>query len=300
MARAELIKAETGQDLVFIAREGRPTATPTVAIKNQHGSTKSAAADTNVTLDTVDTTVASNAAIGAKLLTLTSGSGVVVGRTYLLTSARAEIEWVRVVYVDSAEVGLDEPLAHAHDATSTFESTRFTYACQTADVANLAERMQAVAIYAVAGETHTQRQLFDVVLHALPNPLTRAVLASDAPDLGLAEWAEQAGSDYERQRDVAWDIVLTRLRQLDRRPALIADVEDLKLWALAELAMQLQLHGVKVIRNVDGDVALDILEKRLIHEKESAITGLSWYDEDEDGAVGGEEETQPLKLDFVR
>lgn len=298
--RAEVIKAEASQRLYFRASEGRPTSTPTVGIKNEGGGVISAAAATNVTQSAVNTTVATSGAAGDRSLTLTDGTGVVVGDSYLLVSTKGEREWVRVIAYLSNVVTLDEPLEYAHLSASTFASCDFYYTLQTADVASLAERMQATTSYVVGGITHTQRILFDVVLHALPNPLTAAVLKASSPDLGLAEWAEQRGSDYDRQRTAAWEAVCLALRQNGRRPALVVDVEDLKAWALAELALQLQRAGVRVRRDLDPIDAIADLKEARTRERDAALGALSWYDETEDESIGGDEEIHPMRLDFVR
>lgn len=298
--RAEAIKAEASQRLYFRATEGRPTSTPTVGIKNEGGGVVSAAAATNVTQSAVTTTVATSGAVGARSLTLTDGTGVVVGDSYLLTSTKGEREWVRVISYLANVATFDEPLEYAHLSGSTFVSCDFYYTLQTSDVASLAERMQATASYVVGGLTHMQRILFDVVLHALPNPLTAAVLKASSPDLGLAEWAEQRGSDYDRQRTAAWEAVCLALRQNGRRPALVVDVEDLKAWALAELALQLQRAGVRVRRDLDPVDAIADLKDARTRERDAALGALSWYDETEDGSVGDDEEIHPMRLDFVR
>jgi len=298
--RAEVIKAEASQRLYFHAVEGRPTSKPTVGIKNESGGVVSAAAATNVTQDSVNTTVATSAAVGDRTLTLTSGTGVVVGASYLVVSTKGEREWVIARSYLSNVVTLDEPLEYAHLSGSTFASCDWYYTLQTADVASLAERMQATTSYVVGGLTYTQRVLFDVVLHTLPNPLTAAAIKAASPDLGLAEWAEQLGSDYDRQRTAAWDAVCLALRQNGRRPALVVDVEDLKVWALAELALQLQRAGVRVRRDLDPADAIEDLKENRTRERDAALGALSWYDETEDESAASDGEINPMRMDFVR
>lgn len=299
--RAEVVKALAGQDLLFFAEEGRPSATPTVAILDEGGSTISSAATTNVTLDSVTTTVAATTSAGASSFTVASATGIVVGRTYELKSAGGQLQWVRVRSVSGTTVTPDSPLEFAHTTASTLKGTYFSYALQTTDVSTLRERMQAVATYVVDGETYVRRILFDVCLYVLTNPLTRERLTQSSPDIGIAEWAEQRGSAFERQRTAAWEAVCVALRQKGKRPALVVDVEDLVPWALAELGLILQRGGVKVIRDIDPIAALEDLKQQREQARDAALSGLSWYDATEDASADEDEEIgRPRALDFVR
>ena len=305
MDRDEVVKAQTGQVLRFLASEGRPSATPSVGVKDQGGTVISAAAATNVTLDPVTTTTSGAAAAGARTITLTAVTSIRMGAVYRLTNAFSQLEDVRVRGIDTSGkiVHLDEPLQNAHASGATFASCEFTYALQTADVATLGALFIATATYAVTGaQTAPLVRPFDVVLHPLHgrNPLTVALLKEVWPDLSGQEWDETRGEDYALQRKRAWQQVCDALWAAGRRPAMVVSAEGFTRWALAEFALILQEGGVSVIRNVDPQVALERLDRKLTEAKQAALSGISWYEgETEDEAFNEETEARPLPTHLV-
>lgn len=301
MIRPEVVKDQASQTLIFESVEGRPSATPTVGTKDSGGAELSAAADTNVTLDAVNTTINASASIGDKSVTVASVSDIDVGRVYLITNALLQWERVRVTGVDSSGkiVYLDEEIEHAYTTADTFVGTRFVYDLQDDDISALAEMNRATATYTVAGRIYRIVQAYDVVLNELVNPITNAGIKARWPDLSLQEYEEQLGEDYKRQRDLAWEQVKRELRQLGKRPALIVTPEDLEDWSYWHLALRLQESGQKVIRGLDQADAIKLIETRIDDAKDIATATLSWEDKSEDEVLG-EGEDEGYMLDFVR
>jgi hypothetical protein len=87
MARLEVVKDVAGQRVYFYPQEGRPSATPSVEIKDEAGSTITAAATTNVTQDTVNTTVSTANAIGDDSVILADVTAIAHRGSYLLTNS---------------------------------------------------------------------------------------------------------------------------------------------------------------------------------------------------------------------
>jgi hypothetical protein len=302
MDRIEVTKALASQKIYFRAPEGRPSATPSVGTADRGGSALTAAATTYVAIDPVNTTLSAGASAGASTLTLTSVTGIRKGATYRIQNTTDPYEDVRVIGINSSTkvVTLDEPIEHTYIATDTFLSTEFYYTLQTADVASLAELNIATATYTVTGYTPAPIVIaFDVVLHPLINPLTRDRIASRWPDLCAQEWDEQRGEDFERQRTDAWDRVKNGLRQKGFRPACVVTPEDLFEWGMAELALILQEGGIEVVRGLDNYQALEYLLQKRNSEKAAALSAISFYDEDEDAALG-EGESKPLRMSMIR
>jgi hypothetical protein len=302
MDRIEVTRALAGQRIWFRAPEGRPSTTPSVGTADRGGSTLTAAAATHVTIDPVNTTISVNASAGSLALTLASTTGVRKGATYRIQNTTNPHEDVRVVGINSATktVTLDEPIEHTYVATDAFFSAEFYYTLQTADVASLAELNIATATYAVTNQTPAPIVIaYDVVLHPLINPLTRDRVASRWPDICAQEWNEQRGEDFERQRADAWDRVRNGLRQKGFRPACIVTPEDLFEWGMTELALILQEGGIEVVRGLDNYQALDYLLQRRNSEKAVALSSISFYDENEDAALG-EGESVPLRMNMIR
>lgn len=308
MERPEVTKAEASQRLYFMATEGRPTAAPTVAIKAADGTVLSAAASTYVTQMGPDTTVSAASALGSDALTLTSVTGVTIGRMYLATNKLGQQQWVvpRLVNASTKVVTLTKPLEISFATLSTnygsFQSTEFYYTLQTADVAALHEMALGLATYAFDSLTHHIRVAFDVVLHPLANPLTAEELYKRWPDLGRQEPDEQRGSDFAAQRATAWSHVKRRLRQHGSaegrwRPAMVFDAVELFEAAVGFLALELHSIGVQVIRT-DPPPSFEELTRAAEREMARALTTVS-VDLDEDESCG-EDESERIELDYVR
>lgn len=305
--RVEVVYEQASQVLWFQAPEGRPSATPSVEVRDKYGAVKSANADTNVTQDTVNTTVNASASAGDKSLTLAAVTAIAVGRTYLVTNSLSQSERVIVRGINSSTkvVTLDEALEFDYASSDAFVSTRFYYTLQTADVATLDELYQAVAAYSVSGAiTSPLRVLFDVVRFPLHNPLIyyvgRDPVKKRWPGLPAQEPGQQEGTDFLDQREEAWSIVLSSVRAAGFRPALIVTADQLRDWTLAELGLLLQEQGIKVLKGLDADAAIERLETRRDTLRQKALSNLDWYDADEDRSKDAGEEEKPLPLDMKR
>jgi hypothetical protein len=302
MIRLEFVKDGTSQKLWFAAK-GRPSATPSVGIKDSGGSIIVASGTTNVTLDPVSTTLSAQPSVGDKTISLTSVADLRINAEYRLTNSdTGEYEDVQIRSLANP-VKLAAPLEKAYSSTATnntFASREFYYTLQAADVDTLDELFVATATYAVTGEvTQPLLQTFDVVLHPLQNPLGAASVRKWHPDLTEQEWEEQRGDDYAEQRVASFDKVLRRIRRHGFRPAAIVTSEDIFDWVLAEFRLACERGGIRVMRDIDKLEALRILKEEADAEGAEALRSIKFLDDDESEAIG-EEEEEPVRMDLMR
>ena len=295
----EFIKDQASQRIYFKAREGRPSTTPSVTIKDRYGSTLHGPATTYVTQDPVATTLSQNATAGSREVSLTSVASLRLNQEIRLTATDGRYEDVIVKSLTNP-VQLGEDLALGYASGNSAESCEFYYTLQSGDVDTLGEHFVATASYSVTGAINTFPVVlrFDVVLHGLTNPLTRSFLGDIYPDLFSQEYDEQPGEDYQPQRDEAWNRVRRQLRRFGRRPAMIVGSSDLADWALAELEYLLHKGGIQVVRGLEGEEALEHLVDELKAKRSEALSSLQFLDANEDEARD-DDSAQP-QVEFVR
>ena len=302
--RLEFLEDGSSQRLWFMAQEGRPSATPTVVVKDRAGTTLTASTDSYTTQDSVNTTIAASAAAGATQLTVASGTSIRVGAWYRLVNALSQIEWVQCRGVTGTTVYLDAELQYNFSTDrggsdyGDFESTEFYYTLQAADVADLSILNRATATYTVNSISYTQRREYDVVASPLWNPMTVAALYGEWPDLAAQEPQEQRGSDYERQRENAFRrLRSTFRRELTargmRRPAAIYDEAAIYEWMRAEMIVELEGIGVSVVRDQNKTLA-ELKQERDSMAAQAMAT--VYLDRDQDEGA----ELPALKLDMFR
>ena len=319
MIRPEFVKDQASQRLYFDAARcedpagrGRPSSTPSVQIKDKHGATIVALATTNVTQEgPAAATITATASAGATQITLSANTGVVPGKTYWAKNKYGQVTWLTPSKVPSSgAITLNQPLAIDFDlAVSTsygdFQSTRWYYTLQSADVDTLNDMYVAVTTYAYDSLNHELRHLFDVVRHPLANPLTAEAVQARRPDIVAAEFAETRGSAYDSLREQAWGVVRRAIRRKESaeqrwRPGLVIDVTDLFDWGIAEFELLAHQGGVKIIRGtIDAESALDRLTRAAHDAKAEALTSLHWLAFDDEEATS-ERTNRPLMRDMRR
>jgi len=173
--RAELV-VDVGGDLTFDPPEGGLATAATVALFERDGTVVQAAA--SATLDTCDTTLSANAAVGALTMTLTSVTGVTPGRTYRVDNADSQHERLVVVGVNTSTlvVTFREPLQYAYVSTDTFVGERLTYSVSAALVDTRARGYEARWAYTIGGVSYNAIRFYDVVRQKWPT----VILTTDA------------------------------------------------------------------------------------------------------------------------
>ncbi len=302
--RAELVQEVSDQVIWFYPQEGRPSAKPTVELKNKYGSTDLAAANTYVTQGTVNTT--SNGATTKKATTmiLDSVTGIEFRKSYLITNALSQTEWVRIKSINASTkvVEFDEPLEYAHADEATFQDTGFYYTFQDAQVASLLDANRARAVYTAGGVSYTVEQNYDVVLTKIPNPLTVEFIKKRRTGIMKREHSQTLGSDLEDYREVAFESVKKGIRNHDSgwRPALVKTPEQLSDWALAEFDLLAHANGIKILKDDwDPQQAIEHLENERNKQRNFTLNNLEFMDLNDDDGKSTDEET-PRRPDFVR
>lgn len=314
MERQEFTLSTANQRLLFERSPwGRPTATPSVGIATSGGAALSAAADTNVTLDTVDTTLTASAAEGATSIVLAAVTGVAVGTTYWLTNIYGQETQAQVLKIDTANktVYLTSPLKVAFDLLSgasygTFEGVEFYYTLQSADYSTLREMNIGKATFTAGGLPRVLRSTFDIVNVPLnaPGPLTaEAVYERLGRDLVKQEPPEQKGSDFAPQRYAAWNVVRRAIyqhgdSQEQWRPSMIVDPSDLFEYGIAAFTTICHQQAIDVIR-IKPMPTNEELERKEEVQRKLAMNTVSWLDSDE-SETKSDTETRPLTQDLVR
>ncbi|MCP4549521.1 MAG: hypothetical protein GY835_23950 [bacterium] len=306
MARPELLKASSTEVIWWNPQQGRPSSTPSVTLLQRNGSdsTLTAAATTSVTQDTVNTTLSGNASEGDREVTLTAVTGLEIRRSYLITNTLSQTEWVRVRSINASTkvVETDEPLEHAHAATSTFLGTGFYRTLSATETATLGEMYRARATYTIDSVSYTTDVPFDVVLVPLTNPLSVEFVKKRRADIMSQQHAETRGDDYQDYREAAWeDGVLQGIRSHKDlwRPGLLKSPSDVEGWALAEFDLICSQNGIDVLKGIDPLDALEKLEQRAANKAAAALSSLDWMDEDDDDNRDASEQ-QPKRMDFMR
>ena len=304
-ARLEIVKGASSQRIYFYPQEGRPSATPSVQIKDQYGSTVTASSTSYVTQDTVNTTVSVAGAKNATSLTLTSVSGIEFRKSYLITNSLSQREWVRIYSINSSTkvVEFDEPLEFAHDISATFVSTMFYRTLQSSEIDSLEELYRARASYVVNGITYIQEIPFDVVLTPLVNPLTVEYIKKRRPGIMRREPSSTRGSDLADLREAAWDEVMKGIRshQDGWRPALLKTPDDIESWALAEFDKIAWENGISTVLRGEwsGIDAIEHLENKVSRLANKSLSSLKFMDFDDDDSRS-DDEIEYRRPDFVR
>lgn len=261
---------------VAVDLPARPDAAPTFAVYAPEGGSVETGTST---LDAVDTTLASSAAAGASTLTLTSGTGVVAGRRYLLGGTE-ELggEQVTVRAVSGAAVTLLRPLARAAASGATFESTRVSVTL--AAIATVGRHYRVELAYDVSAVAQPPFVVpFDVVRYTPRTLLTFEELRDLDP---LLAKRFPAGGWFPALRDRAWSMILHAVAS-KVAPGALAGAIDLTI-----------PHGYLVRALLAENAGLDFephraqLMARYSYELETALAATA-IDSDQDGAVESNE-----------
>lgn len=126
--------AQTATLTLYLA--ARPSGAGSAVVRGPNGGPLQDAP--TLTLDAVDTTLGAAAAAGASTLTLTSATGVTVGRRYLLGGPESlGGEMVTVTALSGSVATLASRLRRAHASGAAFQGTRLAVAITTASTATV-------------------------------------------------------------------------------------------------------------------------------------------------------------------
>lgn len=171
----------TGQLVYFDAPEGRPSSV-TSATVHAYDAGDDSAAEVAIGSPSVETgpSTTIDAASGAgqsnpNVLNVAATTGMVVGRTYLVTSAKSYREWFEAAEIVSADtVTAKHPLHNAYAASDTVQSTRIQATVDSTWVATLGKVRNVGAnpayrirwVYVVSSVTYVADTYFNLVRYA--------------------------------------------------------------------------------------------------------------------------------------
>jgi hypothetical protein len=254
----------------------RPDAAPTFVVYDANGASVQTGTST---LDSVDTTLASSGAPAATALTLTSGTGVVAGRRYLVGGTE-ELggEQVTVRAVSGAAITLLRPLSRAASAGATFESTRVGVALSAIETIGRHYRVEFAWDVATVAQPPFVVP-FDVVRYTPRTLLTFEELRDLDP---LLAKRFPAGGWFPALRERAWSMILH---------AVASKVAPGALMGAIDLTIP---HGYLVRALLAENAGVDFeplraqLMGRYTYELETALAATA-IDNDQDGRVESNE-----------
>ncbi len=293
------ILLDVGGDVTFDATQGRATGTPTVTLVKPDDTTISTPAVTN---DSVDTTVNASAAAGAAALTLTSTTGVAVGRRYLIDNTLNDPEWVHIKSVDSATaVTLHGPIAYAYSTGDAFQGTRLTAAVSAAEADTLDEGYEARWSYVVDSITHRPISQWDVVRAKWPQPgelvptwkFKRYAMSMADDEL---EGDDGAGLDFSEDLLVADDLLRIAVEARGYRISRFRSFDEFEVPLMERLLFHWADQGVNVpaIHQDDIDTWRDIRRQAFSEALTDALNTTRSYDADETGTLSTTEKDRRL------
>lgn len=200
----------------------RADATPSFTVTGPSGGVL--LTSTPATLDAVDTTLASAAAAGATSVSVTSASGVTVGRKYLLGGPEATGgERVTVRAVSGATVSLARPLRTSKSNGASFRSTRVECAVTAAAVPSYGRHYRLTISWDVSTVDQPPVEVpFDVTRYV---PLTH-LSVDDVADLDpILAKRLPAGLWAPALIAQSWDMLLRRVAAKKEPGALIGSID---------------------------------------------------------------------------
>ena len=252
----------------------RPSVAGTAVVRESSGG---ALETITPTLDSVNTTITADVAAGRATLAVTSATGLVRGRRYLLDGPEGGGgEQVTVTGIASLTLTLARVLRRAHAAASTFVSTRLTFPITTASTATVGRNLR---IEWTDPDTSDVLAIpFDVVRWS---PLT--MLTAD--DLRGADplFTKRLPADLWLPDTIAsaWDKITDALATKNRVPGNFAGTIDLTR-AHSYLCRALLAEGFT--RDAEGVAYIDDMRARYRQELDETLAGLA-YDEGGSGVA---------------
>lgn len=126
----EIVFALAGQSFIYDVPEGRPDAAPAPAVQvflstNSDTTGAEVATTGSVTIDAVDTTIATTPALAQdQALTVASGASIARNRRYILTGPDGNNELVEIVGINGTAVTLRRPLLNGYAIGSKLQGRR--------------------------------------------------------------------------------------------------------------------------------------------------------------------------------
>jgi len=220
----EIVFGVTGQTLYLDAPEGVPSSVTSVTVvrSDADDGSSSESALGSPSVSTVTTTLSAAAGYDqsdTKAVPLTSATGFVVNRPYLLTATTGETAWVVFAAISGSTGYARTPLTSAFASGSTIASTRISATVDATWVATASKlsdesglgrirtdtwrpndddedpRYRAIWLYTVAGLPRRRETRFDLVRYTAQHAITPVDV-----DQRFAGWLDRVPADYRRDQ----------------------------------------------------------------------------------------------------
>lgn len=250
----------------------RPSGVGTAAVRDLRGGQLEAVTPA---LDAVNTSLSADADAGALTLSLTSATGVVAGRRYLVGGPEAGGgEWVTIRALSGTTATLVRRLQRARASGSGFVGTRLTFAVTTASTAAPGRNFR---VEWTSPEGVVTPVPFDVTRYAPTSALT----GEELRDLDPAFFARVSAGEWLPGRVAsAWEMILRHVSQQVAPGALIGMVDLTTAHGYLVRALLAESFG----KSDEARAELDDLRRRYAQERDAALAACA-YDERQTGAA---------------
>lgn len=270
---ADIAFGVTGQTLRHTVRSGRPSAATYAVYAADAGDDDDPEWSGTATIDAVDTTLAASAGpaqTDSTLVEVTSATGVVAGRQYLISEG-GKREWVTVAEVDDTDVYVTAPLRNDFTAAATFESCDLTAsvdATWVADSDNLSDPTSPDPSYRVRwavtvdGASQIELTFFGLIRAAVGHGVTmadvEARLWNVIEDIPVAHRADQG----QRLIAAAWEDVQAMLAGQGLNDAAVRDASRVDQLLIKQIRLTYALNGY-FPRGMASDIAIRVAQEEL-------------------------------------
>jgi hypothetical protein len=250
----------------------RPDATPTWSFQEESGGVLSSG---TVTLDSVNTTLSGAAAAGASTLSVTSATGITVGRRYLVGGHEdAGGEQITVRAISGTTITPARPLYAAKASGAAFQTTRITAAISATTSVGRDRRL--VITWAVSSTSQPPYVVPAVVARYHPHTALTLDWLSDLDPIARKRFP--AGLWFPALRDAAWEMLLAHVASRLDPGAAVGTVQLTTAHGYLVRALLLETAGPDYATDYERAM------QRYQAERDAALT-LIGIDNDQDGVV---------------
>lgn len=230
----------------------------------------------NAIVDTVSTAISANASAGDDTVTVTSATGLVVGRRYTIVNHEGRKQEITLLGLSSTTARLDQPLDFACTATtSTFTGHRLACALTTTHTSAVRRRMRVLWVYDVDSVTYRTTQWIDVVRIPFDLDVTEEDL--EELDPGFGEWTGSRDG-WKKARKGGLAAIWSYLAAQGIYPDLVRDLTLLRL-AAAQKTLELFYFRMPALSERWGEAYRETMA--------AFQTSRAWYDSDHDMVLDG-------------
>lgn len=273
------VQKDVGGTIYTDELDERPDASPTFSVLTPSGGSLGTGTGT---VDTVNTTLTGAAAAGSTSATVTSASGITVGRRYLIGGTEETGgEWATVTAIASTTLTLARPLVRAQASGAAVQGTRVSCTVTAAMAASIDRACRVEITYTVSAATRPVVSVeFDVTRYRLTTGLTLDHVRDLDPTLAKRA---ATGTVWPRVLSAAWERIVDRVGLQHAPGGLVGAIDLTQPHAIAArlLIAEQSLDPEGIARAAELRARLDT--ELTVHLSARA------FDDDQDGAIESHE-----------